>query len=102
MLARLERTLPRGDQWRCEPKLDGFRGLLWHAPGGGVNVLSRNLKDLGSAFPELVQAGEELHVDTLMTAISSSPIQLRCASRTPRRCQAGCGPAAVQRPAVAH
>src|SRR3954447_17498994 len=66
MLARLERTLPRGDQWRYEPKLDGFRGLLWRAPGGGVHVLSRNLKDLGSAFPELVQAGEELPVDTLI------------------------------------
>src|SRR3954454_14861329 len=38
MLARLERTLPRGDQWRYEPKLDGFHGLLWHAPGGGVCV----------------------------------------------------------------
>ena len=64
MLARLERTLPRGNQWRYEPKLDGFRGLLWHAPGGGVHVLSRTLKDLGPAFPELVQAGEELPVDT--------------------------------------
>jgi hypothetical protein len=27
MLAQLERTLPRGDEWRYEPKLDGFRGL---------------------------------------------------------------------------
>jgi hypothetical protein len=26
MLAQLERTLPRGEHWRYEPKLDGFRG----------------------------------------------------------------------------
>jgi len=49
MLARLDRTLPTGDMWRYEPKLDGFRGLLWHAPSGSVHLLSRNLKDLSHA-----------------------------------------------------
>jgi ATP-dependent DNA ligase len=29
MLAQLERQLARGEHWRYEPKLDGFRGLLW-------------------------------------------------------------------------
>src|SRR4051794_29714162 len=24
-------------QWRYQPKLDGFRGLLWRAPGGSVH-----------------------------------------------------------------
>ena len=66
MLARLERTLPRGDLWRYEPKLDGFRGLLWRAPSGSVYLLSRNLKDLSSAFPELVRAGRDLSLDTLL------------------------------------
>jgi len=66
MLARLERTLPRGDLWRYEPKLDGFRGLLWRAPSGSVHLLSRNLKDLSSAFPELVRAGRDLPLDTLL------------------------------------
>ena len=42
MLARLERSLPRGEGWRYEPKLDGFRGLLWRAPSGSVHLLSRN------------------------------------------------------------
>ena len=51
MLTRLDQRLPTGDLWRYEPKLDGFRGLLWHAPSGSVHVLSRNLKDLGHAFP---------------------------------------------------
>jgi ATP-dependent DNA ligase len=66
MLARLERTLPRGEQWRYEPKLDGFRGLLWHSTSGSVQLLSRNLKDLGAAFPELVSAGQDLPVGTLL------------------------------------
>jgi len=44
----LGRTLPTGDMWRYEPKLDGFRGLLWPAPSGS---LSRNMKDLSHAFP---------------------------------------------------
>ena len=50
MLARLDHRLPTGDVWRYEPKLDGFRGLLWHAPSGSVHLLSRNLKDLSHAF----------------------------------------------------
>src|SRR5206468_4123986 len=66
MLARLERTLPSGELWRYEPKLDGFRGLLWRAPSGSVHLLSRNLKDLGPAFPELVIAGRDLPLDTLV------------------------------------
>jgi DNA ligase-1 len=101
----LERRLPRGDQWRYEPKLDGFRGLLWHAPGCAVQVLRRHLTDLGPAFPELVQAGEDLPVDTLIdgeivTADSTGRFnfgalqeRLRVARRDARR-------AAGQRPAV--
>ena len=56
MLSHLERTLPRGEHWRYEPKLDGFRGLLWHGDGATVQLLSRNVKDLSAWFPEVVQA----------------------------------------------
>src|SRR5205814_3794185 len=66
MLARLDQRLPRGDLWRYEPKLDGFRGLLWRTPSGSVHLLSRNLKDLSHAFPELVQAGRDLSLDTVV------------------------------------
>src|SRR5205814_10229543 len=66
MLARLDQRLPRGDLWRYEPKLDGFRGLLWRAPSGSAHLLSRNLKDLSSAFAELVIAGSHLLLDTLL------------------------------------
>jgi ATP-dependent DNA ligase len=66
MLARLERTLPRGKQWRYEPKFDGFRGLLWRSSSGTVHLRSRNLKDLNPAFPELVRAGTALPPETLL------------------------------------
>jgi ATP-dependent DNA ligase len=66
MLARLESTLPRGPEWRYEPKLDGFRGLLWRSNTGAARVLSRNLKDLSVSFPELMRASEALPLDTVI------------------------------------
>ena len=66
MLAQLQQRLPRGDAWRYEPKLDGFRGLLWHRTGTSVQLLSRNGRDLAPWFPELIQAGQKLPVDTLI------------------------------------
>jgi bifunctional non-homologous end joining protein LigD len=66
MLAQLEAQLPIGDAWRYEPKLDGFRGLLWHRATGTVQLLSRNGRDLGPWFPELVQAGLALPPNTLI------------------------------------
>jgi ATP-dependent DNA ligase len=66
MLARLESTLPRGPEWRYEPKLDGFRGLLWRSNTSAARVLSRNLKDLSVSFPELVRAAEALPLDTVI------------------------------------
>ncbi len=66
MLARLESSLPRGADWRYEPKLDGFRGLLWRSGTGQVRLLSRNRKDLSLSFPELVRAGDALPLDTVI------------------------------------
>jgi hypothetical protein len=66
MLARLESKLPRGAQWRYEPKLDGFRGLLWRRTETGVDLVSRNMRDLSPWFPEIVCAGRALPVDTLV------------------------------------
>jgi ATP-dependent DNA ligase len=66
MLAQLERTLPRGGYWRYEPKLDGFRGLLWHGDGATAELLSRNVKDLSAWFPELIVAGMTLPSNTLV------------------------------------
>jgi ATP-dependent DNA ligase len=66
MLAHLESRLPAGDSWRYEPKLDGFRGLLWRWATGQVQLLSRNSRDLGPWFPELIQAGKTLPDGTLL------------------------------------
>jgi ATP-dependent DNA ligase len=66
MLARLQSTLPRGEQWRYEPKFDGFRGLLWRRGDADVQLLSRNVKDLSSWFPEIVHAAQVLSTGTLL------------------------------------
>lgn len=51
-LARTSATLPLGDQWRYEPKLDGFRAIVFVRPDE-VSVQSRNGRPLGRYFPEL-------------------------------------------------
>ncbi|HEY3062764.1 MAG TPA: ATP-dependent DNA ligase, partial [Chloroflexota bacterium] len=66
MLAQLDTRLPSGRHWRYEPKLDGFRGLLWHRSTGEAQLLSRNTRDLGQWFPELIQAARTLPPDTLV------------------------------------
>src|SRR5258707_14982236 len=76
MLAAFKHSLPIGDQWLYEPKLDGFRGLLRHATNGHVQVLSRNLRDLAPSFPELGQAARSLPAGRCWTAKSSSPTSL--------------------------
>jgi len=47
MLAELQERLPSSAEWRYEPKLDGFRGLLGHDTGCTARLLSRNGRDLG-------------------------------------------------------
>src|SRR5438128_8954497 len=66
MLAQLESRLPVGERWRYEPKLDGFRGLLWRRANGEVQLLSRNGRDLAPWFPELVRAALALPLGTLL------------------------------------
>ncbi len=46
--------------------LDRRRGLLWHRTTAIVQLLSRNGRDLGPHFPELVQAGQTLPAGTLI------------------------------------
>lgn len=66
MLARLETRLPEGQYWRYEPKLDGFRGLLWRRASDHVRLLSGNARDLGPWFPELTRAAQSLPTNTLL------------------------------------
>src|ERR1700712_3066850 len=54
-LARSRTSLPEGDGWAYEPKLDGFRALVF-VDGEAVTILSRNGKPLDRYSPEVVAA----------------------------------------------
>lgn len=58
MMAQLKEELPKGSFF-YEPKLDGFRGLLFtNSPR--PTLWSRNQKDLGRRFPELLGLAKTL------------------------------------------
>lgn len=57
MLAELRDELPEAD-YVYEPKLDGFRGVLF--AGGQTSLWSRNRKDLGRRFPEILELAKTL------------------------------------------
>ena len=54
MKARLVNSPPKGD-WIYEVKIDGFRALALKK-GGGVRLVSRNQKDFGTKFPEVLDS----------------------------------------------
>jgi ATP-dependent DNA ligase len=54
-LALSRKTLPEGEGWAYEPKWDGFRALVFR-DGDDVVLQSRNGKELGRYFPELLDA----------------------------------------------
>jgi ATP dependent DNA ligase domain len=66
MLAQLDARLPRVDGWAYEPKMDGFRGQLWRRDAAAVQLLSRNARDLGPWFPEIIRAAKVLPPNTLL------------------------------------
>ena len=51
-LALTRKELPRGEEWAYEPKLDGFRAIVF-VDGDEAYVQSRGGKSLGRYFPEL-------------------------------------------------
>jgi ATP-dependent DNA ligase len=51
-LALTRKELPRGEEWVYEPKLDGFRAIVF-VDGEDVYIQSRGGKALGRYFPEL-------------------------------------------------
>src|SRR6185295_18183686 len=54
MKAKLAATAPKGD-WIYEIKFDGFRALALKG-GSQARLFSRNEKDLGGKFPELMES----------------------------------------------
>jgi ATP-dependent DNA ligase len=59
MEAQLVSALPEGEDWRYEPKWDGFRGVLEN-DGGELALWSRNGRPLLRYFPELQPLGDLL------------------------------------------
>jgi ATP-dependent DNA ligase len=51
-LALTRKQLPTGEEWAYEPKLDGFRAIVF-VDGDDFHIQSRGGKDLGRYFPEL-------------------------------------------------
>ncbi len=51
-LALTRKALPEGEEWAYEPKLDGFRAIVF-VDGDEFYVQSRSGKELGRYFPEL-------------------------------------------------
>jgi bifunctional non-homologous end joining protein LigD len=60
MQAKLVASIPAGD-WIYEVKFDGYRALALRG-GAETRLLSRNQKDLGKKFPEIVEATATLDV----------------------------------------
>src|SRR3954464_11624182 len=66
-LARAAKELPTGDDWRFEPKGDGFRTIVFR-DGDDVHLQSRNGKPMNRYFPEIIPQvlglpGERLGLD---------------------------------------
>jgi bifunctional non-homologous end joining protein LigD len=55
MLATLEKTVPKGEDWTYEVKWDGYRAIAYVA-GGEVALVSRNDNDLTARFPDVAKA----------------------------------------------
>jgi len=62
MKARLAESPAHGGDWIYEIKFDGFRALAF-TNGDDVRLLSRNEKDFGKRFPEIVEAMGALKID---------------------------------------
>jgi len=69
------KEIPTGRSWLYEPKFDGYRGLLVSGAGGRGSVWSRNGKDLGRYFPELVDLAARLPADTVIDGEIVRPIE---------------------------
>jgi ATP-dependent DNA ligase len=66
-LARAAKELPDGEEWRYEPKWDGFRTIVFR-DGEDVHLQSRNGRPMNRYFPEVIPQvlslpGERLVLD---------------------------------------
>ena len=78
MQAKLVTTLPEGDRWLYETKLDGYRAIAIK-DGDQVAIRSRNDKDLTTAYPSVAAAIRKMPtrtavVDGEIVAVDSSGV----------------------------
>jgi ATP-dependent DNA ligase len=64
-LAKSARELPEGEQWRYEPKFDGFRTIVFR-DGDDVQLQSRNGRPMNRYFPDVVEQVLELPDERLV------------------------------------
>ena len=72
-LAKSSRELPEGEEWRYEPKWDGFRTIAFR-DGDDIQLQSRNGRPMNRYFPEVVEQiralpGERLVLDGEMVVV---------------------------------
>jgi ATP-dependent DNA ligase len=64
-LAKSAKALPEGDQWRYEPKWDGFRTLVFR-DGDEVHLQSRGGKPMNRYFPDVVEQVAAMPADRVV------------------------------------
>jgi ATP-dependent DNA ligase len=64
-LARSAKNLPEGDEWRYEPKWDGFRTIVFK-DGDDVQLQSRNGRPMNRYFPDVVEQAQALPGERLV------------------------------------
>jgi DNA ligase D-like protein (predicted ligase) len=65
MLLLSSTSLPEGDDWQYELKLDGYRAIAFKS-GGKVYLRSRNGNDFGSRYPAIAKALSNLPDETII------------------------------------
>ncbi|MGD8698248.1 MAG: DNA ligase D, partial [Gemmatimonadales bacterium] len=60
MLAQASDSMPAGEAWCFELKLDGIRAIGWAQPSGVVGLFSRSGQRVEATFPEIAEALELL------------------------------------------
>jgi bifunctional non-homologous end joining protein LigD len=83
MLAQAGETLPQGEAWCFELKLDGIRAIGWAQPSGAVHVYSRRGGELETKFPEIAEALELLAHRTGHEFVIDGEIVAAAAEGTP-------------------
>src|SRR5262245_57815488 len=58
-------TLPEGERWRYELKLDGYRAIAFKS-GGRLRLRSRNDKDFATRYPSILAGLAKLPDETVI------------------------------------